>query len=78
MSQTVTISQVLQANIANLSNIRVPMGLLNEVGMPIARTIEDLKVCVQAIENVPKPESKPEEDPEEAIDLGNIEEDTEN
>lgn len=65
MAEQLTIKQVLLANIQNLSMIRVPAGMINEIGIPISRTIHDLTACVNAIESNEPNEEEIEEETEE-------------
>ena len=48
---TMTVEEVLQATVGMLEGIRVPAGLIDEIGIPLARSISNLRQCVAAMED---------------------------
>ncbi len=54
-----TVKEVLQISISELENIKIPVGLIGEIGTVLARTAANLRECVRAIEeNEPKSEEE--------------------
>ena len=45
-----SIKDIIQVTINNLSSIRVPAGLMEEIGMPIVQNIQNLDMCLQMIQ----------------------------
>lgn len=49
MEESRTIQDVLDGVIKRLSNIKVPMSEIDDIGFPIAVSINEIKACVVAI-----------------------------
>lgn len=58
-----TIKEVLELVIDDLSKINVPVGLMEQIGLPINQSIGNLKACVEAIS---RDEKKPQEEAKES------------
>lgn len=43
-----TVREIVETVIKDLGSINVPVGQLNSIGMPIARAIQGLQMCVNA------------------------------
>ena len=54
-----TIKEVLELVIDDLSKINVPVGLMEQIGLPINHSIGNLKACIEAIN---MDEKKPQEE----------------
>jgi len=50
MEEKVTVYDVLQATVEILSDINIPAGLIDQIGIPVSRGISNLKECIRAIE----------------------------
>ena len=55
----VSVIDVLEMSVNNLSAIMIPAGMTEQIGIPIAREINNLKACIQAVKA--HGEEKPEE-----------------
>ena len=63
MEEVMTIKDVLKVTIKLLESIRIPVALSEEVGIPIAKSIMNLNVCVNVMnEAEKKAEAKEKED----------------
>lgn len=47
-----TVTDALKVVVTDLSNIAVPAGLVNQIGIPIAQSIRNLQECIKAIDKV--------------------------
>lgn len=54
-----TIKEVLELVIDDLRKINVPVGLMEQIGLPINQSIGNLKACIEAIN---RDEKKPQEE----------------
>ena len=50
MENQMTIDQVLRITINEMEGLKVPVGLMDEIGIPIARAISNIRLCIQAVE----------------------------
>lgn len=50
MDTKMTVKDVLKDVMDTLNNISIPMSQLDDIGMPIARAINGIKACVDAME----------------------------
>lgn len=50
MDQVVTVLDVLRDVLNTLNGISVPMTQINEIGLPLVRSINNIKMCVEAME----------------------------
>lgn len=60
--QEMTVKDVLTDINKVLNGINVPMSMLESIGMPIARAIGGINVCINAINEEEQKQNKPEED----------------
>lgn len=51
MEGKMTIREALAETLSLLEDIRVPAGLIREIGLPVDGAITNLRACVEAIEN---------------------------
>ena len=58
-----SIREVLELVINDLNGINVPVGLMEQIGLPINQSIGNLKACVEAIN---RDEKKPQEEAKES------------
>ena len=67
--EQMTVTQTLELTVRNLQSIRVPVGLINDISIPIAQAITNLVGCIQTFKAQENPEQFPEgeEMPEEEI-----------
>lgn len=64
MNETMTVQQVLEISINNLNAIQVPISMSQQISEPILGVINNLKLCIDAL-------NKPaEKEPEEAEETG--------
>lgn len=54
MENQMTVGQVLTETIKLLGNINVPGEKIQEIGIPLMQSIENLKLCVSALETAEK------------------------
>lgn len=47
-----TVKDALKVVVTDLSNICVPAGLVDQIGIPIAQSIHNLQECIKAIDKV--------------------------
>ena len=45
--QRLTVEQVVELTIRDLESVRVPMGLMDDIGVPVGRAIRNLKECLR-------------------------------
>ena len=62
MEEKYTVKQVLEITVNILNNIRVPVGMMDGIGLPISQAVGNLRVLMEAI----KDEKEGEEDGREA------------
>lgn len=60
MEGTMTVKDVLKDVIETLNNISVPMSQINDIGLPIAKSINNIKACVEAMESAEKDQAEKE------------------
>lgn len=65
-NQVYNVKEVLGMTVNRLMNIQVPVGMIENIGLPIADAINALRTCIQALQNdsttqggMEKPEEKP-------------------
>lgn len=58
-----SIREVLELVINDLNGINVPVGLMEQIGLPINQSIGNLKACVEAIN---RDDKKPQEEAKES------------
>ena len=59
--EKMTVQQVLRMSIEQLDGIRLPMSMHEEVGMPIAAAIHNMRLCIEALDaaaRTPEPEEQ--------------------
>ena len=62
-----TLTDVLKVTVNNLENIRIPVSMVDEIGIPLKRSIGNLQECIKAIE---MGQQKPTEENAEQTDSG--------
>ena len=67
MSEAMTVQQVLEISINNLNAIPVPISMSQQISEPILGIINNLRLCIDALN---KPAEKEPEEPEEAEGTG--------
>ena len=50
MNSQMTVQEVLNVTMNNLGAIAVPVALSEQIGMPIVNAINNLRLCVEALE----------------------------
>lgn len=50
MNEEKTVLEVLKETVAMLGNLRIPMSEMENIGFPIGRSINNIRLCVDAIE----------------------------
>ena len=50
MGNEITVLDVLKDVLNTLNSISIPMPQINDIGLPIARSINSIKVCIDAME----------------------------
>lgn len=50
MENEVTVLDVLKDAMETLNKISIPMSMINDIGLPLARSINSIKACVDAME----------------------------
>ena len=65
-NQVYSVKEVLGMTVNRLMNIQVPVGLIENIGLPIADAIDALRTCIQVLQDdsttqggTEKPEEKP-------------------
>lgn len=68
--KAMTVEEVVHDVIAELSGIRVPAGMIDDIGIPVSRAIRNLRLCVEAWEREARAAGQdPGEDGAPAIEL---------
>ena len=65
-----TTIEIVDITIANLNNISIPAGLTEQIAIPLAQNINNLKILKQKLEAPPITAEVPAE--EEGFDLGEL------
>lgn len=60
MENQTTVKDVLTDVVSTLNEINVPMSKLNEIGLPIARAIQGINICLDAFNRQEAQQQKPE------------------
>ena len=60
MEGTMTVKDVLNDVVETLNGISVPMSQINDIGLPIAKSINNIKACVEAMERAEKDQAEKE------------------
>ena len=68
MEESKTVKEVLEDVIKTLSNIKVPMSEIDAIGIPIARSINGIKACINAIDNQEESENQNSSEPDFIIE----------
>jgi len=63
-NRKMTVTQVIEATRDMLAAISVPVGLMDSVGTPIAHAMQNLNLCLEAIQNAEGEKNNAEADPE--------------
>lgn len=50
MTEQKTVLEVLKDIVSTLSNLRIPMSEMENIGFPVARSINEIRLCVEAME----------------------------
>lgn len=50
MENQMTIDQVLKITVETLEGLKVPVKLMDDIGIPVARAISNIRMCIQAVE----------------------------
>lgn len=50
MNEEKTVLEVLKETVTMLGNLRIPMSEMESIGFPISRSINNIRLCVEAIE----------------------------
>lgn len=50
MENQMTIDQVLKITVETLEGVKVPVKLMDDIGIPVARAISNIRMCIQAVE----------------------------
>ena len=66
----VTVMDVLKDVQKILGEINVPVSQIDSIGIPIARALDGVRICVDAIENGAKEKIEKEESADEPADEG--------
>ena len=61
MEEKITAREALQATVEILSDINIPVLLIEQVGIPIAQAIQNLRAIINATDDPEEPEEKPKE-----------------
>jgi hypothetical protein len=51
MENKLTVKDVLEIVVKRLSNINVPVSLINQIGIPVGQSISEITECLRAISN---------------------------
>jgi small basic protein len=62
MEERMTVEQVIGIVIGTLSGIRVPAELTEEIGIPVLRSIQNLRECLRAYEQSAAEQAKAAKD----------------
>ena len=68
MEKQMTVQEVLQVTIENLSNIQIPVAMVDSVGVVIAGSIKNIRMCIDAIEPIQK-NAEPNQEETEAPEV---------
>lgn len=60
-----TIKEVLEMVVKNLSGISVPVALTQQIAMPVSQAIENVKACLEAMARQDQQESQEPEETDE-------------
>ena len=71
-NQVYSVKEVLGMTVNRLMNIQVPVGLIKNIGLPIADAIDALHTCIQALQDGTE---KSEEEPKVSVEVEPIPED---
>ena len=50
MENQMTIDQVLKITVETLEGLKVPVSLIDEISIPVARAISNIRMCIEAVE----------------------------
>lgn len=50
MENQMTIDQVLKITVETLEGLKVPVSLIDDISIPVARAISNIRMCIQAVE----------------------------
>lgn len=50
MENQMTIDQVLKITVETLEGLKVPVSLIDEISIPVARAIGNIRMCIKAVE----------------------------
>lgn len=53
-----SVKEALKVTIANLEKIQVPVGMMKQIGGPLAMNVENLQLCVDALEQAEKEQAR--------------------
>lgn len=68
MQKEMTVEEILKVTINNLSAIQVPVGLIQQIAVPIDGNIRNLVLCLQKLEQ----KNEPNEPTDDELRLGDI------
>ena len=77
-TKQMTVLEVLEITVRDLGGINIPVGMIQQVGMPIGQAIGNLNECIRALreaEQAEQQEAQGDELPDNVIDLGEIDAD---
>lgn len=49
MEEKLTLTQVLEITVGMLEEIEVPMKYMDQIGIPVAKSINNIKICIDAM-----------------------------
>lgn len=58
-----TIKDVVEMTVNELSDLSVPVGMIESIGIPISRAIRNLNACLDAMEKQEPPAEESEKEP---------------
>ena len=64
MEQQVTVKEVLEQTAKMLGEISIPASLIESIGIPVARAINNLKLCTEAMDRDEAEQRKKAEEPQ--------------
>lgn len=50
MENQMTIDQVLKITVETLEGLKVPVSMIDEISIPVARAIGNIRMCIKAVE----------------------------
>lgn len=59
MNEEKTVLEVLKETVVRLGNLRIPMSEMENIGFPIGRSINDIRLCVEALERDEAKQAEP-------------------